>query len=237
MRNVAVPRDTAGRNELVMADRHEPGTRRGGEPMVVGSAVTARRSRSRGGWIAACVALAISGGCTTTNDSPPPDDPAVDAAETAAETSTWTEPTSTVAGVDEVERDALATYRAMWKDFVAAGRSSDWQAPGLGRHATGIALQKLTRGLYTDHQNGVVTRGEPVLDPRVSSVEPATNPTKVVVTDCGDSTNYLKYDATTGQLADDEPGGRRLINATVESQPDGSWKVSDFGIHEVGSCG
>jgi hypothetical protein len=124
----------------------------------------------------------------------------------------------------------------MWQDFVAAGTSSDWQSPELARHATGIALQKLSRGLYADHQNGVVTRGEPVLDPSVSSVEPATNPTRVAVTDCGDSTNFLKYDAETGQPVDNEPGGRQLINATVELQSDGSWKVSDFGIHEVGSC-
>jgi hypothetical protein len=92
----------------------------------------------------------------------------------------------------------------------------------LGQHATGTALQKLTRGLYTDHQNGVVTRGEPVLDPSVSSAEPVTNPTTVVVTDCGDSTNFLKYDAETGQLVDDEPGGRQLIDATVGLQPDGT---------------
>jgi hypothetical protein len=106
----------------------------------------------------------------------------------------------------------------------------------LGRHATGVALQKMSRGLYADHQNGVVTRGEPVLNPSVSSAEPAANPTKIGITDCGDSTNFLKYNAQTGQPVDDEPGGRQLINATVELQSDHSWKVSDFGVREVGSC-
>jgi hypothetical protein len=124
----------------------------------------------------------------------------------------------------------------MWQDFVVAGRTSDWQSPALGNHATGVALQIMSRGLYSDHYKGLVTKGEPILNPSVSSVEPADAPTKIVVTDCGDSTNWLKYRKDTGEPADDEAGGRRLINAIVEKQSDGSWKVSDYGVHEVGSC-
>ena len=70
----------------------------------------------------------------------------------------------------------------------------------------------------------------------MSSVDPPSNPTTVIVRDCSDSTNALKYRADNGQPANDGPGGRRLINATVEKQSDGSWKVSDFGVQPVGSC-
>lgn len=190
------------------------------------------RRRSHLVWIAAaCSAFAALGGCTAVNEngtSPSGD---------ALTPTSISETAPTAATADKAKQDAVASYHAMWQDFVSAGRTSDWQSSELGRHATGIALQKLSRGLYTDHQNGVVTRGEPALNPSVSSAEPKTKPTKIVITDCGDSTNFLKYDAKTGQLADDEPGGRRLINAIVELQTDGTWKVSDFGIHEVGSCG
>ncbi|MFI6098179.1 hypothetical protein ACIA8G_21675 [Lentzea sp. NPDC051213] len=124
----------------------------------------------------------------------------------------------------------------MWKSFVAAAATSDWQAAQLGQYATGTALTNLTRGLYADHYNGLVTKGEPTHDAKVDSVDPPVNPTKVIVTDCSDSTNALKYRADNGQLADDKPGGRHLINAIVDKQPDGSWKVSDFGVHEVGTC-
>jgi hypothetical protein len=124
----------------------------------------------------------------------------------------------------------------MWKDFVAAGRTSDWQSSSLGTHATGLALQSLSRGLYSDHYKGLVTKGEPILNPSVSSAEPVDAPTKVMVTDCGDSTNWLKYRKDNGELADYEPGGRQLINAIVLKQSDGSWKVSEYGVHEVGSC-
>jgi hypothetical protein len=136
---------------------------------------------------------------------------------------------------DQAKQAALVAYRGMWQDFVVAGHTSDWQSASLGQYATGIALTNMSRGLYTDHYNGLVTKGAPVLSPRVSSVDPPGAPTKITITDCGDSTNWLKYRADNGQL-DDTPGGRRLINAIVEKQSDGSWKVTDFGVHDLGTC-
>ncbi|RSM35881.1 hypothetical protein DMA12_42570 [Amycolatopsis balhimycina DSM 5908] len=124
----------------------------------------------------------------------------------------------------------------MWQDFVAAGATSDWQSLKLGQYATGIALTNLSRGLYADHFNGLVTKGEPVLNPSVSSVDPPGAPKKIIVTDCGDSTHWLKYRADNGQLADNKPGGRQQINAIVEKQADGAWKVADYGVHDVGTC-
>ncbi len=144
-------------------------------------------------------------------------------------------PTTPASPVDQAKQAALAAYRGMWQDFVVAGHTSDWQSPALGQYATGIALTNLSRGLYADHYNGLVTKGAPVLSPSVSAVDPANDPTKITITDCGDSTNWLKYRADNGQL-DDTPGGRRLINAIVEKQSDGSWKVTDFGVHDVGTC-
>lgn len=144
--------------------------------------------------------------------------------------------TSPVSVADRARQDALASYRGMWGEFVAAGRTSDWQSPALGRYATGIALTNLTRSLYTDRYNGLITKGEPVLNPSVRSVDPPDNPAKIVVTDCGDSTQFLKYRGDNGLLADDEPGGHHLINAIVDKQADGLWKVSDYGVHDVGTC-
>lgn len=145
-------------------------------------------------------------------------------------------PTSPPSPTDAAAERALAAYRGMWQDFVAAGTTSDWQSPKLGQHATGVALTNLSRSLYADHYNGLVTKGEPALNPSVSSFEPPHAPVKIIVTDCGDSTQWLKYRADTGRPVDDKPGGRRLINAIVEKQSDGSWKVSDYGVHEVGTC-
>ena len=123
----------------------------------------------------------------------------------------------------------------MWAAFVEAGRTSDWRSAAIGRYATGLALTNLTRGLYADSLNGLITKGAPTLSPVVASVEPSDAPLKALLSDCGDSTNFLKYRASDGSLAD-TPGGRRLINAVAERQSDGSWKVSDFGVQKVGTC-
>lgn len=145
-------------------------------------------------------------------------------------------PTSAVSASDKAKQEALEAYKGMWQDFVAAGVTSDWQSPRLAQHATGVALTNLSRGLYADQVNGLVTKGAPTLSPTVSSIDPPNDPKKIIVTDCGDSTNWLKYRKDNGQLANDKPGGRQLINAIVEKQTDGSWKVSDFGVHDVGTC-
>ena len=178
--------------------------------------------KSRSGLV---VVLVLVAGCSV---GAPPDDTAPPSSAAAPSPQ---QASPTPSAEDLAGREALAAYRGMWADFVTAGTTSDWQSPDLGRHATGVALTNLSRGLYADSANGLVTRGAPVLSPEASSVEPA----RVVVTDCGDSTNWLKY-REDGSLATAGPGGRRLINAVVERQSDGSWKVSDYGVQGIGSC-
>lgn len=150
--------------------------------------------------------------------------------------STSSSPAITSSLADQAKEAALAAYRGMWQDFVEAGYTSDWQSSKLGQYATGIALTNLSRGLYADHYNGLVTKGAPILNPAVSSADPLNAPKKIIITDCGDSSHWLKYRADNGQLADDKPGGRQLINAIVEKQSDGTWKVTDYGVHDVGTC-
>ncbi|MEC3974920.1 hypothetical protein [Amycolatopsis sp. H20-H5] len=151
-------------------------------------------------------------------------------------TPTSAPPSTALSVVDRAKQDALTSYRGMWQDFVSAGITSDWQSPKLGQYATEIALTNMSRSLYADHYNGLVTKGEPTYEPAVSSAAPPDNPNKIVITDCSDDSRWLKYKAATGQLADDTPGGRHLINAIVQKQADGSWKVSEYGVHEAGTC-
>lgn len=141
-----------------------------------------------------------------------------------------------MAPADAAKQAALTAYQGMWADYAAAATTSDWQSPKLSQYATGLALSTISRGLYTDHYNGLVSRGAPILHPSVSSMDAANPPTEVMITDCGDSTHWLQYRADNGKLANNTPGGRRLINATVHKQADGSWKVTDFGVHDLGSC-
>lgn len=124
----------------------------------------------------------------------------------------------------------------MWRSMAAAARTSDWQSGVLGTYATGTALATISRGLYADYQNGLITLGAPKLSPSVAGWEPAEDPTMVTIADCGDSTNWLKYHADTRQPANDGPGGRRAISAVVTKQAGGRWLVSDFAVRAVGTC-
>jgi len=144
--------------------------------------------------------------------------------------------TKATSPADAAKQQAMTAYLGMWNDFVSAAATSDWQSRKLGQYATGLALSTLSRGLYADHSNHLVSRGAPTHNTQESSVDPPANPTTVTVTDCSDSTKALKYRTDNGQLANDSPGGRRLINATVQKQSDGSWKVSDFGVQGLGTC-
>ncbi|WP_218639558.1 hypothetical protein [Streptomyces acidiscabies] len=177
--------------------------------------------------LAVLVLLAV--GCTSTGEtsstgeettpaaSVPVSSPAVSLAEVAGER-------------------ASAAYVGMWQDMAEAAKTSDWRSPVLGRYATGDALSAISRGLYADHRNGLVARGGPKNYPKVTSATPEENPTEVLIADCGDSTNWLKYRKSDGQLADDKPGGRRAITAEVKKQTSGSWKVTRFAVEGLGSC-
>lgn len=138
--------------------------------------------------------------------------------------------------VDNAAEKSVEAYLGMWDSYVEAAVTSDWQSPHLSRFATGTALTTLTQGLHAAHDKGHVARGEPTLHPRVSSVDPVGRLVKAIVTDCGDSTNWTSQRADNGAPVVEEPDGRRRIDAVVEKQGDGAWKVTDFGVHEVGSC-
>jgi hypothetical protein len=139
-------------------------------------------------------------------------------------------------GAQSAVEQAINAYTGMWRDFVTAGRTSDWQSPLLGDHATGDALLQMSRGLYADHYNGLVTRGAPVDHPVVKSATPTAEPTTVIISDCGDSTHFLKYYASTGQLAPEGDGGRQAITAEALKAADGTWKIDRFAVEDVGTC-
>jgi len=136
---------------------------------------------------------------------------------------------------DTARSQATVAYVGMWRDMAEAAKTSDWKSPLLARYATGEALSVISRSVYADYRNGLVTRGAPRNHPTVISAEPSDSPTTVMVSDCGDSTNWLKYRKDTSELADDTPGGRRAITAEVKKYA-GGWKVSRFAVEAVGSC-
>jgi hypothetical protein len=145
------------------------------------------------------------------------------------------EASTTITGVDNARGDAIGAYDAMWQDMAAAARTADYQSSRLAQHAAGDALSMLTRGVYTNRLRGVVVKGQPVTHPTVTSLEPSTEPTTAIISDCFNDTNWLNYIASTGQLQDQVPGGRHQTTATV-TEIGGGWKVTELQVGAAGTC-
>jgi hypothetical protein len=91
--------------------------------------------------------------------------------------------TTTQPSTASVTATVINDYRTMWANLVSAARTSNYQSKLLPQHATGDALSLLVQGLAKDRELGIVTKGQPVLQPSVSSLTPAANPTKASITD------------------------------------------------------
>lgn len=197
--------------------------------MVEGNVHAARGRRVVGLVLAGLAALMLVA-CSGSNSSSTPGG----ATGVSSSSPTSSPSPSPASPADSARQHATAAYAGMWQAMAKAGETSDWQSPELAKYATGDALGVITRSLYTDHLNGVVTKGAPKINPQVSSVDPPGEPTTVMISDCGDSTTSLKY--KDGRLLNDTPGGRRAITAEVKKQSDGSWRVTRFAVEGLGSC-
>jgi predicted small lipoprotein YifL len=129
----------------------------------------------------------------------------------------------------------LDAYRGMWQAYQEAIAIPDPDYPELARYAQGDALRVLISGVTSVRDQGLVGVGEAVLNPRVVAELFALTPPQVKIDDCMDTsqTHLVKRD---GSPYEDRPGGRRSVEATAVQLDDGTWKVAEFVLHEVGTC-
>jgi hypothetical protein len=173
-----------------------------------------------------CLALAVTA-CSSSGSS----------ADSKAPSSARDQRTASTApsAVAAARKQAVAAYNAMWHDMAAASETADYQSPRLADHAAGDALSLLVRGVYTNQAHGIVVKGTLSTDPSVTGVTPPNSPSSVSIRDCFDATKWLEYDATSGALKDDEPGGRHLTTATVALNG-GTWKVTQPPVGGLNTC-
>lgn len=195
-----------------------------------------RHRVGKGGWpvLFALVVAVVLAGCGGGNDEPAATAP-------SSSLSPSLEPSASPSPADPVafaEQRAVAAYEGLWAAYDAAGRApeADPDDPQLAEFAQDRALDVLVSGLESLRERGEVIEGEVVLHPEVVELTPRDVPSEVEIEDCGDSTDWLTVDAQTGEVSDD-PRGRQLVFATVRDVGDGQWKVVDFAVREVGSCG
>lgn len=178
------------------------------------------------------VAVVLVAGCAATSSGSDAPGTSGASASSAPGSSSTGSVTTSAAGPREL---ALAAYRGMWADMASAAETSDHESSLLGRHASGEALVQIKRSLYADKKAGLVTKGRPVLSPRVQTVTSNGGLARATVIDCADDSHWLKYVAATGALQDDEPGGKHAVTAQVVGAS-GSWVVVRFLVRPVGTC-
>lgn len=125
---------------------------------------------------------------------------------------------------------AVIAYRGMWSAFAEAAKTADPDAPDIRTYASNNALKLIVGGLVSNRAQGKVVKGNLVLHPTATVV----SPTEETILDCVDATNWLEY-KTSGELWDNEPGGKHRTTATVK-EVDGTWKVSSFNLEGKGTC-
>lgn len=166
--------------------------------------------------------------CSRTND------PTVSLPTATTSAATTGTPSPTGNPTVNVRQQAVDAYVGMQRAYLKATETADPNYPELANYASGRALEVLKTGLKSIQDQGLRGRGEATFRPKIESVEPADKPTKIGIRDCMDTSRTELYKAN-GDPYRDEPGGNRLVIATVEIV-NGGWKVTGLGVQEAGSC-
>ena len=109
---------------------------------------------------------------------------------------------------------ALAAYRGFRKAQVAAEAVANAHSADLAKYAGDKALAQERANLLQLARAGIVVRGAPLLDPRVSSA----SPTVVTITDCVDTTHWQPVYKATGKSAA-APNQPTRVLATALARP------------------
>jgi hypothetical protein len=191
-----------------------------------------KRTVTRTGLMAAAALGVLLAGCT--HDNQTPNTLPTSAAPASASPSPSASPSAAAETEDQAKQHATDAYVGMWNAFLKASELGDPAYAELPKYTNGVALTRLTDGLKANKANGLLGRGKSVFHPRVESLSPPTTPTKASIRDCMDTSKTELYKAD-GSPYKDTPGGLRLVLADVE-RINGVWKVTSFGVREVGSC-
>jgi hypothetical protein len=158
------------------------------------------------------------------------DETASPATTTSATTTSAMPTTSTAATADARAAAVLADYRAFWDDMIAVGATANWRSPRIDDHATGQAVLDAQATYRSLNRRGLVARGTVKVRPKVLSIKG----NKATVYDCNSTSNYLAYDAATGELRDKSSGRSNGMTVTLV-RTNGVWKVAKA-VTEVGKC-
>ncbi len=189
--------------------------------------MTSGALQAPGAVLAGVLLLALLAAACTSGDGDGRNATAATVPTTSAAPAATSAPTTTAVATATV---VLADYRAFWDDMVAVGRTANWRSPRIDDHATGQALAEAQATFRSLKSRGLVARGTVKVDAKVLSIKGGT----AVVYDCNSTSNFLAYDAASGELRDKSSGRSNGKTVTMLLQG-GTWKVAKT-VTEVGRC-
>lgn len=130
----------------------------------------------------------------------------------------------------------LSVYRAFWDAQLKVYTTGTMKDSGIEKVGTDKAYAKVqaTRIYYVD--NGFVMTGAPGLSPKVSRVDMAATPPSATITDCIDSTNYIKVEKKSGKPVETLDKNRRHVATYTALKIGGAWQIRDFDISRDQLC-
>ncbi|HWS57848.1 MAG TPA: hypothetical protein VN257_04855 [Actinotalea sp.] len=136
----------------------------------------------------------------------------------------------------EAEAAALAAYEGFWAAKVAYLAAPGSPEPSeLQQYAVDKALGGVRDVARAYQENGIVSRGEPVLAPEVTAVELEGEPS-AVITDCVDVTNWQPVFESTGESAAAPGQLNRQVSETQAIFYDDRWVMRETTIYRDRSC-
>ncbi|QKG24567.1 hypothetical protein ACTIVE_6214 [Actinomadura verrucosospora] len=124
----------------------------------------------------------------------------------------------------------------MWAAQVEAYSSGTMKNARLGDYTTGDAAASIISALTYYNKRGLAFKGKPVIAPKVTSVDIASDPRTATISDCVDMTGVLVRRAT-GELLPKTEDDRRPWTAQATTARGGNdWRIARYTIDKTRTC-
>ncbi|GJF30324.1 hypothetical protein KNE206_30240 [Kitasatospora sp. NE20-6] len=140
---------------------------------------------------------------------------------------------------EAAKQQVLATYRGLWAAVATIYKSGSMEGANgaeLQKFAAGKALAGVRASEVYYQDQGLVLKGDPVLSPKVTSIDMAATPPTAQITSCVDSTDFIPVDKKTGTPAKLASNEFRHVENSTAVGGNGAWLITELVIQRDQSC-
>ena len=172
--------------------------------------------------VAALATVTLLSAASCSRDTAPPAGPATSTAPSSSPSP------STNAEESEARTKAVEAYNNMRKAHVAASATADVKGGDIAKYAGDPLLSELRYDLVLKSQQGLVTKGTPKWDVKVTKANVASRPFSAELEDCFDGTDWPTVFKDSGKSAA-VPGQSKkyLVRAKAVQFDDGRWLITE----------